>query len=169
MKKFGFIDLEKEIGNVIENFGEWIAIRSVDLTKRTREAEQSIPAQYEQSNPDYQHIVANYYYVDKLARSFRYLAQPGFDYQTPVGTLNTKLRVVIVESDKLPRNTDYILELQLDENTGIPTQPFRIRRVWEIQDAEPMRAGQPVKHAGGIEYFRCFVEEDNLGYNNRVT
>lgn len=169
MPKFGFIDLKKEANDLIQEFGQWVALRSVDLTAKTSEASDLVPGQYDQSNPDFQHVVSNYAYVDKLIQGFSYLAQPGFDHQTQIGALNTKLRVFIIRSDKQPKNTDFILEMELDETNGELKQPFSIRRVWSIQDAEPLRAGQPTLHAGGIEFFRCFVEEDNLGYGNRPT
>lgn len=169
MPKFGFINIEKEVDDLLDEFGDWVAIRSIDFSQPTHQAQESVKDNYEQSNPDFQHIVANYPYVDKLVRGRRYLAQPGFDFQTQVGVLNTKLQVYIIASDKYPKNTDYILELYKDENTGVVKQPFQINRVWKIQDAQPMRGGQPVKHPAGIEFFRCFVEEDNIGYSNKPT
>ena len=169
MPKYGFINLEKEIDTLIKEFGRWVALRSIDLSKPTKQAQELVAGQYDQSNLDFAHVTKNYSYIDKLVRSYRYLAQPGFDYQTQVGTINTKLRIFIIESDKIPKNTDYILELDLDEKTGIPIQPFSITRVWRIQDSESLCAGQPTKHGGGIEYFRCFTEEDNLGYGGKVT
>ena len=169
MPKYGFINLEKEVDSLLREYGYWLALRSVDLSKRTKESIDLVPGQYDQDNPDFQKVLSSYTYTDKLIKGYRYLAQPGFDFQTQVGVINTKLRVFIIEADKMPKNTDYILELELDETTGIPVQPFSVRRVWSIQDAEPLRAGQPVSHAGGIEFFRCFVEENNLGYQGRIT
>ena len=147
----------------------WVALRSVDLTRPAKEAQGSIPQNYDQTNINYQHIVSNYYYVDKLVRGYRYLAQPGFDYQSQIGSINTKTQVYILEHDTKPKNTDFVLELELDEATGQPKQPFSISRVFNIQDAQPMRGGQPKTVSGGIEFWRCYAEEDNLGYGINVT
>jgi len=169
-KKLGFIDLKKEIKLLSESVGfSWVALRSVDLNKPTKEAQGSLPQNYEQSNLNYNNIVSNYYFVDKLIKGYRYLAQPGFDYQAQIGTINTKTQVYIIEHDKMPKNTDFILELELDETTGQPKQPFSISRVFDIQDAQPMRGGQPKTIAGGIEFWRCYVEENNLGYGINKT
>lgn len=169
-KKLGFINLRKEMKLLSESVGfSWVALRSVDLTKPTTEAQESVPQNYDQSNTSYSNIVSNYYFVDKLIKGYRYLAQPGFDYQSQVGALNTKTQVYIIEQDKKPKNTDFILELELDEETGQPKQPFSVSRVFSIQDAQPMRGGQPETIPGGIEFWRCYVEEDNLGYGNNIT
>lgn len=167
MPKYGFIKLRKELSNLVENEGHWVALRSIDLTKPTTEAQEGIPENYDQSHPDYNNIVANYYFVDKLLKSFRYLAQPGFDFQSRIGVINTKTQVYILEHDKKPKNTDYILELDLDEN-GIPKQPFKIQRVFRIQDAQEMRAEDPGTHHGSQIFWRCFCEEHNVGYGPRT-
>lgn len=170
MPKYGFIDLRKELENLADSVGfRWVALRSVNLSVEAKEAKKPLPDQYDQSEPGYDNVVENHYYIDKLVRGFSYLAQPGFDFQTQIGNVNTKLRVFIIEHDKKPKNTDYILELVLNEDSGTPKQPFTINRVWKIQDAEPMRGGQPKGPRGRIDFWRCFVEETNLGYGPRIT
>lgn len=169
-KKLGFIDLRKEIELLAGATGfSWVALRSIDLSKPTTEAKKSLPSNYDQSNINFKNIVSNYYFIDKLVKGYRYMAQPGFDYQSQIGTINTKTQVYIIAHDKKPKNTDYILELDLDEETGQPKQPFRIARVFNIQDAQPMRGGQPRTITGGIEFWRCYTEEDNLGYGLNIT
>ena len=171
MPKYGFIDLRNEMENLRDSVGfRWLALRTVNFTKPALEAKKPVPLNYDQTEPDNQNIVANEYFIDKLVKGFSYLSQPGFDFQTQVGPINTKLRVFILEHEKKPKNTDFILELNLNEDTGVPIQPFKVTRVWKIQDAEPMRAGQPTKKpTGRIDFFRCFAEESNLGYGPRFT
>lgn len=169
-KKLGFIDLRKEVELLSKATGfSWVALRSVDLTKPTTEAQKYVASSYDQSNVNFKHIVSNYYFIDKLVKGYRYMAQPGIDYQSEIGTINTKTQVYIIAHDKKPKNTDYILELELNEETGQPKQPFKIARVFNIQDSQPMRGGQPKTINGGIEFWRCYAEEDNLGYGLNPT
>jgi len=158
-KKITFIDLRKEIDTIREAVGfYWVALRTASLSQRCTECLKSIGAETEGPNPDcITCLGSGYPFVDKVTQGFRYLSTPGFDFATQIGNVNTEAEVFIIEHDKQPKSTDYIVELELNEVTGAPIQPFKITRVFKIQGAFPLRGDK-----GRIEFWRCFVEERNF-------
>ncbi|RMG69772.1 MAG: hypothetical protein D6710_08275 [Nitrospirae bacterium] len=168
-RKLGFIDLRKEIELLADNVGfSWVALRTIDLNTKCTECSKRVGNQYETPPEECKTCFGTgHLYVDKLVRGFRDLSQPGFDFLSELGVVNTKTQVYIIEHDKYPKSTDFILELDLDEKTGQPKIPYKIQRVFKIQDAHPLRGGQPEGHPGRIEFFRCFVEERNFGTAGR--
>lgn len=156
---YGAIDFRKDIEVIKKNGGfRWISLRSVDLTKRCTECLKKLGPQYEDPAADCTLCMGiGYPFIDKLVKAFRYLSAPGFDFLSSIGTVNTKTVVYILEHDAFPKNTDYIIELDLDESTGIPRQPFSIRGMFKINDSHDMRGKD-----GRIEFFRCYVEEHNF-------
>jgi hypothetical protein len=158
-KRLTFIDLRKELENIRDTAGfYWVALRTFNLNQQCQECKKYTPANYDQA-PKWCSFCMNtgHAFFDKLVMGYRYLSQPGFDYKTEIGTINTKTQVFILEHDKKPKNVDMILELDLNEATGAPRQPFSITRAFSIQDAQTMRGDN-----GRIEHFRCFVEERNF-------
>lgn len=169
-KKLGFINLRKELATLRDHVGfRWTALRSADLNTPCIECSKKVPAQYDQVSGTCKSCLGiGYAYMDKLVPAFSYLGQPGFDFLSQIGFINTKTRVYIIEYGYKPKNTDYIMELDLDESTGIPRQPFVVTRTFKIQDSEVMRGGEPTSHVGAIDFWRCYVEERNLDLTSKT-
>jgi len=164
-KRLGFINLRKEIRALLREVGfYWMALRSADLTQRCVECSKKIPANYDQA-PRFcpQCFNTGYLFRDELVKGFRYLSQPGLDFLSEGGPLNIKTQVFILEHDEFPKSVDYLLELDLHEETGVPRQPFKITKAHKIQDAQPMRGDD-----GRIEFWRCFTEERSLGLGRTI-
>jgi hypothetical protein len=163
-KKITFINLRKEIETLRDNVGfYWVALRVIDLSKKTNQSSDKVPSNYDQPNPeDSKSLLINHSYSDKLVKAFRYLGSPGFDFLTQLGNINTRSATFIVEYDKQPKDTDFILELESDEETHIPYQPFNVVKVFKIQDSFPLRGDD-----GRIEFWRCHVEERNLDFSSK--
>ena len=158
-KKLTFLDLRKELDTMLKSVGfSWVALRSVDLTLPCKECKKPIGDQYDQPSLTCTSCMGTgYLYIDKIVKGFRYMSSPGFDFRSNIGTLNTETQVYILEHDKMPKETDYILELNKNETTGVPAQPFQVTKAFKIQNAFAARGDN-----GRIEMWRCFVEERNL-------
>jgi hypothetical protein len=158
-KKLTFLDLRKEIDTILKSVGfSWVALRAVDLSTPCTECKKALGDHYDQVSPTCTSCMGiGYLYIDKIVKGFRYMSSPGFDFRSNIGTLNTETQVYILEHDKAPKETDYILELDLDEATGSPIQPFKARKSFKIQSTFGARGDK-----GRIELWRCFVEERNL-------
>lgn len=141
-----------------------MALRSAKLDIRCTECLKNIGGETEGPNPSCRFCLGTGYpYVDKLVQGYRYLATPGFDFRAQIGIVNTETNVFIVKYDKQPKSTDLIAELVLDETTGNPRQPFKISKMFKIQDAFPLRGDD-----GRIEFWRCFVEERNFDVGKSI-
>jgi len=158
-KKLSFVNIRKEIDLLIDSVGfSWVALRSVNLNLPCVECTKVIDGNFDQPNPDCPNCLGiGYAWVDKIIKGFRVQYAPGFDFKSNLGIINTQSQVYILRYDNMPKNIDYILELDLHENTGEPKQPFKIKRNFKIQSAFPQRGDR-----GRIEFWRCFVEERNF-------
>lgn len=169
-RKIGFIDLRKEIETLASHVGfRWLVLRKVDLTLPCTECKTRVPANYDQVPSACKSCMGiGFAFSDEILRGFRYLSNPGFDFLSQVALINTQSLVFILEHDKAPKDTDYLLEVVLDESTGDIIIPPKISRIYKIQDSLPMRGGQPGP-VGRIEFYRCSVEERNFGVSSNKT
>jgi len=103
-------------------------------------------------------------FVDKLVKLQRARSAPGIDLLIKTGKINTSTVNFAVETRNYPKNTDWILELDLDESTGIPRQPFSVIRAYKIQEAKPKRGKN-----GRIEFWYCYTEERNFTTGKKIT
>jgi hypothetical protein len=60
--------------------------------------------------------------------------------------------------DPGPSKRDLILEVTLDEQTGLPVQAVKVEKIWNIGQVHPFR-----DKFGRIEYWGCWVREGALG------
>ena len=157
--KLSFIDLRKEIKVLKDSVGfHWLALRSVALDEPCTECSKSVDGNFDQPNPTCSTCLGiGYTWIDKIIKGFRYQFAPGFDFKADLGIINTQSRIFVLEHDSMPKNKDYILELDLNEKTGKPKSPFKIMRSFKVQGAFPQRGDK-----GRIEHWRCFTEERNF-------
>lgn len=154
--KLSFTDLREQVSLLKKNLGfAWVSLRSVDLSKRCTECTRTIEPQYDTPSPSCTKCMGTgYLFVDKLIKSFRIRYISGTQISTEIGATSTDSNRYFIQHNERPKNTDFIMELDLDESTRLPRQPFRIRRAFKIQDAEPLRGTN-----GRIEYWSCMTEE----------
>lgn len=103
-------------------------------------------------------------YVDKLVKAQRIRSVPGGHLRTKLGKISTEIKNWVIESRNKPKSTDWILELDLNERTNAPKQPFSVVRAFSIQSAKPARGKR-----GRIEYWHCTAEERNFTFGQLLT
>ncbi len=159
--KFDFIDLRKELQTLRDNLGfRWLALRSVDLTRPCHECQKKVPANYDQSPGLCKACLGiGYTYIDKLIEGFKYRPYSLFQVRgfSNVGPMGIDSVNFVLQHNSNPKPVDWILELELDETTMIPVQPFKITGAYRIEDVTIFRGD-----SGRIEFFRCNVLEQNL-------
>jgi hypothetical protein len=156
---FNRLNFRKEINALKDTNGfNWAALRSVQLDQNCVECTKSVGAQYDQPSPECKTCMGTGHpYVDKIVKIYRYLSTAGFDHRSPIGNLSTRVDKCYIEHDARPKENDFVLELESNELTGVPVQPFNIIRVFQIEEAHPNRGTD-----GRIEFWTCTIEERNL-------
>ena len=129
----------------------WIALRSQDRSKKCTKCLNSKKTICTGC------LSTGFLFVDKLIEAYSYLAVQGRDFLTEIGKVNTDTHIYILKHGSKPKEGDFIAELDLNEDTGEPRQPFAIRRYFKVQDSKEYR-GQD----GRIEYWRVYAEEHNF-------
>jgi len=160
MTRLTWIDFRKEL-KLLQKLGlhhRWVAIRIADLTKPCTECTQVNDEFHNQPRATCKSCMnIGYSFIDNLVQGYRFELQPGVDFRTPVGIINTQVQVYILQYQAEPKNTDWILELELNANNQ-PVQPFKVIRSFKIENALPM----PGDNNGRIEYWHCNVSEKNF-------
>jgi hypothetical protein len=162
---FKRLDFRKEMEFLRDSLGfAWAALRSQRLDEKCIECTKSVGAQYDQPNPSCKTCMGTGHpYVDKIVKVYRTLVTPGFDYLAEVGNINTTTSICYMEHDANPKEGDYILELELNETTMTPIQPFNVIRANRIQDSHDNRG-----IGGRIEYWACRLEEKNFDIGKSI-
>ena len=153
-KRIEFIDLEKEIEFLRDRYAfYWAALRTADLTKKCSCINEKTGPKYSCKSC----LGSGHLYTDKLVKVDRARSTPGIDSISKIGNINTSGVSFIIEQRSRPKNTDWILELDLEEKTGTPRQPFKAIRAFKIQSAHPCRGKK-----GKISFWYCVAEERNF-------
>jgi hypothetical protein len=63
-----------------------------------------------------------------------------------------------LEKDAKPSIRDQILEMTLDETTGLPVRAYQIETIWNIGQVQDYR-----DRGGRIEFWGCWVRKGALG------
>jgi hypothetical protein len=157
--RLDFIDLKKEFNVLKENMGfSWGALRSAKLDQKCTECAKSVGAQYDQPNPSCKTCMGvGYLYIDNLVKLRTSDRSSAKKFLFELGAINTSNRDFFMESDTRPKPSDFILELHLNEDTGAPIQPFKIRSVYKVQDVYQARG-----IGGRTSYWHCLAETRNF-------
>jgi len=153
------IDLREELNLILDNITpHWVALRTAQLDQPCPECIKRVKPQYNTPPGSCMKCLnTGHLFVDKIINTYSYQASAGRDYIANLGKISAETVIYIIKHDSRPKQGDYICELDLDESTGIPRQPFRIRRIFSIEDSKEFRGDD-----GRIEYFKLYCEENNL-------
>lgn len=159
--KLNYIDLRKELRILRDTMGfRWVALRSVDLSKPCNQCKAKTPDNYDQGHSRCNACLGiGYTYIDKLIQGYKYTQTPEFLIRgaSPVGPHGIQTVHYLLQDGANPKYVDWILELELNETTLIPIQPFRITSAFKIEDVATFRSDM-----GRIEFFNCLVQEQHL-------
>ena len=143
----------EDIREVLETIGTefaWLGLRK---------ANRSIKC-YCTENPDVsqgncsQCLGTGFGFTDRLISGYFWMATQGKAFMTEAGRIATQTRNLILQYDYPLVKFDQVLLLDVDPDTGEPTQPFKIMRRFLIQDAIAMRDGD-----GRLQFWKCEAEE----------
>lgn len=152
------LNLRKEFDNLFDEGFFWVALRYVDLTKPCTSCKDTAGQQYEDiANECTSCMGIGFLYTDKIVKTYSVMSSEGRDKLSSIGIINTKLKVWYFKHDVFPKATDYILELDTDQETGELRRPFSINRAHKIMDSQPLFGDESL-----VEFWRCYVEEANL-------
>jgi hypothetical protein len=157
---FNKLNFRKELELLRDTVGfTWAALRAQKLDEDCSECMRYIGGQYDQPSPSCKTCLGSGHpFTDKLVKLYRYLSTPGFDHRTSIGNIGTRVDKCYLEYDEVPKEGDFVLELELNESTGVPVQPFNVIRAFEVEDAHPNRGVN-----GRVEFWTCRIEERNFG------
>jgi len=153
------LDIRKELRVLVETSGfRWVALRSAQLDQACTRCINKISPQYDSpTGVCLKCLNTGHLFADKLVKAYSYLPAAGRDFLSDIGIINTETVVYIFEHGSKPKTGDIVCELDLNEATGTPRQPFSIRRMFTIQDSKEMRGDD-----GRIEFYKTYCEELNL-------
>lgn len=131
----------------------WYGLRSVDLNKKC-----GCVGPDNRVQPGCKRCLQmGYVFTDFLIKGYFWVESPGFEYQampTPIATSTANF----MGFHQYPiKKWDLLLELDLDNETGEPVQPFKINRTYVISSSAPIRGKN-----SRVEFYRCFLEERTL-------
>ena len=153
------LNLRNELSVLVKSSGfKWVALRAAQLDQPCNQCIIRAGELYETTPSTCMKCLnTGYLFVDKLVRGYSYLTAAGRDFLSSVGNINTDLVIYIIEHNTRAKEGDYICELDIDESTETPRQPFKIIRTFKIQDSMDIRCDD-----GRIEYLKNYCEEYNF-------
>ncbi len=135
----------------------WVGIRQPDYSKRCACVREQPDGHFTTSNKCRRCLTTGYMFSDYLIKVYMWLGVLGVEFGASVGKISTQNRNMVALHERAINKFDIVLELDLDPETGALRQPFKIMRVFQVQDSMPLLAGD-----GKVEYWKCALEERNL-------
>ena len=146
------LSIKKELDELSKTSGfRWVALRSQSRTKKCTKCS-SEPMVNCMSC-----LGTGFLFIDKLVKGYSYMAVHGREFKSEIGRVSTNTPVYILKDTSKPKEGDFVAELDLNEETGVPRQPFRIRSLFLVQDSKEYRG-----ETGEIEFFRLYTKEQNF-------
>ena len=134
-----YLNFAKELERLSKVGGSftWVALRTPDLTKKCSCAGKGTKDSVPGCNRCFD---TGYLFVDCLVKCYAWPAVLGVEFLTPPGKISTQNKNYVIEADRNITTESYILELDIDKDTGKPNQPFKIERAYKIQDFALIKA-----------------------------
>lgn len=146
---------------MLVRWGHWCALRRF---LRGERRSQAFDAFYQESSRRaLQELTAGRPYSDHVARMVKRTVVPGFEKRVELGKVATPGLFFYLPASLKPSAEDWVLELAQEEIFGEtrPVRPFRVTAIYRIMDIDELRM-----ESGRLAYFRCRVEESNIGGPN---
>lgn len=158
-KKLDYIDL-RDVISELDGIGfKWFALRQADLSKSC-ECINDNSKGIRQARADCKRCLGGgYLFTDHLVRAYDWAYTPGTQFQTEVGPLATQVRNFVVQFSRVLNKFDYILDLDRVNDTGAVRQPFKVMRVFQIQDTMQLTG-----KSGRTEFWKCVAEERTFNF-----
>lgn len=158
-KKFSItLNERRSFEDMIVQWGHWCVLRRFErgIVRSAR-----YDAYYEESSrAAIQELTSGRAYSDHLMRMVKRTVVPGFEKRAKIGSVATPGLFFYLHASSKPTRQDWIMEVAQQEVRGEakPIIPYRITRFYNIMDTDEYRMER-----GRIAYFRCRVEESNIG------
>lgn len=152
-------DLRKELKLLVDNVGfRWVGLRSVDHSTRC-----DCKSEYPGFNiaSCTRCMGTGFVFTDYLVKAYSWMGVFGVQFESEIGRISTQGKNCVLEHDRPVNKRDYILELDLDNNTGRPIMPFRVLKYFEVQDSSAM-----LGDGARVEFWRCTLEERSIYINS---
>lgn len=143
--------LRDEIEYLTRSSFRWVGLRSVDYSKPCY-------CQKTGDTPTCKRCMrTGFLFTDYLVKAYKYQDVMGVLFNAQPVTISTGRDFVILRHDRVVNKRDWILEIELDADTGKPAQPFRVVRMYEVQDVYPLIGDESRR-----EFWKCSIEERNI-------
>jgi len=145
------IDLREEVADILDNHGHRGYLRKISDQRCSCYKRNP----YNEADPDCPTCVGiGYGYLDYLILMYRIPAVGAFrgtqsEQLSPIGLLGPDDAQFYLKTTTGPRQSDYILEMDTDDDQNIVQAP-RIERVWDVGQVVPYR-----DRKGRVEYYAC--------------
>lgn len=145
---------------MLAKWGHWCVLRRFerDISKSA-----SYDAYFEESSrAAIQELTDGRPYSDHLLKMIKRVVVPGFEKRSKLGSVAVPGHFFYIQSKAKPTRQDWVLEIAQTEDTDLkqanPVVPYQIVRYYNLMDVDEMRM-----ELGRIAYFRCRVEESQVG------
>lgn len=149
------LDLREELEEMISHF-QWYALRQMDFSKpcscKTVSSDK-LPVE----GPCTRCFRFGYLFTDYLVKGYMWKSSMGFEFKTEVGVISTQKSNFVVKHNRPVNKFDNVMMVDVNPDTGVLRQPFRILRMFQVQDSMPLYGKE-----GRVEHYKCFLEERNL-------
>lgn len=148
-------DLIKEL-KALEKIGSfrWFGHRRADYT-RACSCVSSSDGGIGTASPNCSRCLSTgYLFTDYLVKGYMWLGLLGVEIGSAAGKISTQQRNLVLQHNRPVTKFDFILELDLDPETGNPRQPFRIMRTFKVQDSMALLGDN-----SRVEFWKASVEE----------
>lgn len=133
---------------------QWFGLRQPDYSKKCS----CTPVEGTSESPSCSRCLnTGYLFTDYLVKGYLWMGVLGSEYNSAPGLISTQQKNVVVEHDRPLHKFDFVLELDHDPDTNKVRQPFRINRMFRIQDAVAIKGD-----SSKIEFWKCTIEEKNV-------
>lgn len=135
----------------------WVALREADLSKQCTCVQESEKGLRQASASCKRCFGSGYVFTDYLVKGFEWVFTPATHFQAELGQMSTQVRHFVVRRTRPLKKFDFLVDLDINPDTGVPKQPFKMIRVYQIQDVRAFSG-----RGGRVEFWKCTAEERTL-------
>ena len=133
---------------------QWFGLRQPDFSKKCG----CSPMEGTSENHTCRRCLSSgYVFTDYLVKGYFWMGVLGTEYGASPGVIATQQKNLVIEFNRPINKFDFVLELDQEPTSGKIRQPFKIMKLYKVQDSLPLK-GDSAK----IEFWKCSVEERNV-------